>query len=110
MESGRRVAGAIRSLVSARDLQPECARVLYEPLIVPVLRYGSETMIWREKGKSTIRAVQMDNLRGLLGIRRMDKVPNGRIRQLCGKTNGVNEKIDEGLLGWFGHVESRMHG
>ena len=41
---GRRVAGAIRSLVNARDLQLECARVLQETLLVPFLMYGSETM------------------------------------------------------------------
>ena len=40
-------------------------------LLMPVLMYGSETMIWREKDKSRIRAMQMDNLRGLLGIRRI---------------------------------------
>ena len=40
--------------------------------------YGSETMIWKEKEKSRIRVVQTDNLRGLLGIKRMDKVPNAR--------------------------------
>ena len=43
---------------------------------MPVLMYGSEAMIWKEKEKSRIRAVQIDNLRGLLGIRRMDKVPH----------------------------------
>ena len=47
----------------------------------------------------------MDNLRGLLGIKRMDKVPNSRIGQLCGVTEGVEENIDEGVLRWFGHVE-----
>ena len=47
----------------------------------------------------------MDNLRGLLGIRRMDKVLNARIRQLCGVTKSIEEKIDEGVLQWFGHVE-----
>ena len=41
---------------------------------MPALMYGIETMIRR--------VVQMDNLRGLLGIRRMDKVPNARIREL----------------------------
>ena len=47
----------------------------------------------------------MDNIGGLLGIRRMDKVPNARIRQLYGVTKGVDEKIDEIILRWFGHVE-----
>ena len=35
-----RVAGAIGSLVNARHLQIECARVLHEKLFVPVLMYG----------------------------------------------------------------------
>ena len=52
-----------------------------------------------------IRAIKMDNLRDLLGIRRVDKVPNARIRKLCGVTKGVDEMIDEGVLRWFGHVE-----
>ena len=43
----------------------------------------------------------MDNLRGLLGIRRIVKIQNARIRQLCGVTKGV----DEGILRLFGHVE-----
>ena len=72
---------------------------------MPVLMYGSETMIWREKERSRIRIVQRDNLRGLLGIRRRDKVSNARIMQLCGVTKGVDEKIDESVLRWFGHVE-----
>ena len=38
--------------------------------------YGSETMIWKEKDRSRIRAVQINNLRGLLGIGRIDKIPN----------------------------------
>ena len=80
--SGRSVAGAIRSLVNTRNLQLECARVLHEILLVPVLMYGSETMIWREKERSRVRAVQMDSLRGLLGIRRMDRVQNACISEL----------------------------
>ena len=43
------VAGAIRSLVNARDLQLECARVLNETLPLPVLMYDNETMLWKEK-------------------------------------------------------------
>ena len=52
--------------------------------------HSSETVIWKEKEK--IRDVQMDNLRGLLGIRRMDKVSNSRIRVYvgeCGASHSV---------------------
>ena len=101
----RRVAGAEISLVNARSLQLECGRVLHESLLVLILTYGRETMTLREKEGSRIRAVQMDNFRDLLGMRRMDKIPNARIRQLGGVTKGVDEKIDEDVLRWFGHVE-----
>ena len=51
-------------VVIAKSLLLEYARVLHESLLVPVLMYGSERMIWREKERYRIRAVQMDNLRG----------------------------------------------
>ena len=35
-------------------------------------------MILREMERSKIGAVEMDNFRDLLGIRRMDKVPNAQ--------------------------------
>ena len=41
----------------------------------------------------------MDNLGGLLGIRRMDRVPNTRTRELCGVKKGLDERID-GVIRW----------
>ena len=46
---------------------------------MPVLMYGSKTMIWKEEERSRIRAVQMNKIRSLSGIRRIDRVPNARI-------------------------------
>ena len=51
-------------------------------MVVPTLIYGSKTMSWKEEERSRIRVVQMDNIRGLLGIRKMDRVPNAWIRKL----------------------------
>ena len=50
----------------------KCARVLHETLLVPVRVYGSKIMIWKEKENPIVRGVQMDNLRDLLVIRRID--------------------------------------
>ena len=47
----------------------------------------------------------MANLRGLLGIKRMDKFSNTLITELWGVAKRVDERIDEGVLRWFGHVE-----
>ena len=46
----------------------------------------------------------MDN-NGFLSIRGMDRVPNTRVRELCGVRKGVDERIDEGLLPCFGRLE-----
>ena len=52
----------------------------------------------------------MDNLRGFLGIRKMDKVLNTRIWELSGVTKRVDERIDEDVLRWFGRVERMESG
>ena len=61
-----------------------------------VLMYSSETMIWKKR--SRIKTVQMDNLKDLLGIRRLDRVPNAWIRGLLGFSKEVDETKDEGVL------------
>ena len=91
--SRKKVAGAISSLVNSNGLQLECDRVLHETLLMPVLIYGSETLIWKEKESSRIKAVQIDNLRSLPGIKRMFTVSNAWIRELCTVTKGVVEGI-----------------
>ena len=62
--------------------------------------YGSETMIWKEKERSKIRAVQMVNFTYLPGVRRMDKIPNARIRVLSRKTKGLMRKFSGGFDMW----------
>ena len=47
----------------------------------------------------------MDNLRELMGIRKIDRVLNAWIRELCKVKKGLDERIDEGMLWWFSHVE-----
>ena len=39
-----------------------------------------------ERERYRIRTIWIDNLRVVLGIKRMDKVPNTGIRELCGLT------------------------
>ena len=43
----------------------------------------------------------MDNLRGLLIIKRIDRVLNPQIRELCRMMKGVIEVV----LHWFGQIE-----
>ena len=105
VSNGRKMAGAIKTLVNAKGLDIECTRVLHEAMLVQALMYGSEVMVWEKKYRTKVQAVQMDNLRGMLGVRRIDKMRNERIRELCGVKKGMNERINECVLSWFGHME-----
>ena len=52
--SGREVEREIRSPVNIGSIQLERPRILHEEVLVPVLTYRNETMIWREKKRSKI--------------------------------------------------------
>ena len=73
MTSGRKVVGVFRSLANTKGLQLEGARVLHDKKLVPVLLNGTKTIIMREKERPMIRAVQIDNFRYLLSIKKMHK-------------------------------------
>ena len=61
-------------------------------------------VILKKEERSRIRAVQMDNLKGVLSIRRMDKVPYAQIKELRnGEVCGL--RVDEGVLRRLDHVE-----
>ena len=76
----------------------QCTKVLHESMLVQALMYGSEVTMWKHKYRTKVQAVQMDNLRSMLGVRRIDKMRNERIRELCGVKKGINERINECVL------------
>ena len=66
---------------------------------------GSPKESMKEWESSRIKAVEMDNLRVLLGIRRMDRVPNAQIRELCRVRKGLDERMkacSDGSAMWRG--------
>ena len=58
-------------------------------------------MIWKEKERS-IKAVQMDNLRGSLGIRKVEKVPNALTKESGGVTKELMKMFFCGSDMWRG--------
>ena len=61
--SRRKSTGAIKSFMNTEGLQHECVRELMV-LILPVLLYGKERMVWRENE----RPVHMDNFKVVLEV------------------------------------------
>ena len=44
-------------------------------------------------------------MRNICRLARIDRVPNVQISRKCGKNVSVSQRIDQGVLRWFGHVE-----
>ena len=75
------MTGAIKTLVNAKSLSLECITVLSKSLLVHSLLYGNEVMVWKQKYRSKVQTVEMDNLRGMLGVRGIDKMRNELFRE-----------------------------
>ena len=66
------------------------------------LFFRSDTMVWREKERSRIRAVQLNNHIGLLGIRKRTES-----RMQCGGKK--NERMENDMITLREYVEE-VHG
>ena len=62
--------------------------------------FGSETLVERENEISGIRAAEMDTLRGLSGVKGMDKILKACVREFCRMEKDLNERINE-CVHWF---------
>ena len=71
---------------------------------MPFLTYGSETIIWRGKERFRIKLYRWTTSENCW-VSEEWIVPNVRIRELCGVTKSVDEKIGEDVLRLPGHVE-----
>ena len=76
---------------------------MYEEIIEPGLLYGCEVWTLKVRERKRMEAVEMNCLRNIHGIR-IDRVPNVEIRR-CGKNVIVSQRINQGVLRWFGDGE-----
>ena len=101
----RRAWGALKDVWKKRHISREAKVGMYEGIIEPSLLYGCETWVLNVHDRRRMEAVEMDCLRNICKLRRVDRVSNGEIRRRCGKNVSVSQRMDQGVLRWFGHVE-----
>merc|ERR1712148_100523 len=77
---------------------------MYEGIVEPTVLYGSETWTLNLTERRRLEASEMAGLRAMLGVRRLDRVSNMRVRERCGKEKSVLRKVEDGMLRWFGHL------
>ena len=56
--------------------------MLHEGLLVPVLIYGSKRVVSRKKKTSKIKVMNIDNLRDLLGMKKINKIPISLVKKM----------------------------
>ncbi|WP_289480288.1 hypothetical protein, partial [Klebsiella pneumoniae] len=100
-----RNAGALKSLWRRRNVSMEAKVGMIEGIVEPSLMYGNEVGVLNKSEHKKVEAVEMDCLRSICGVRRIDRIRNEEVCRRCGKDASVGMKMDQSLLRWFGHVE-----
>ena len=76
--------GALKDVWKKRHISREAKVGMYEGIIEPSLLYGCEVWSLKVHERKRMEAVEMNCLRNICGLRRIDRVPNVEIRR-CGK-------------------------
>ena len=78
---GMSTVGAMKAKVfENRGLSWKAKMQVYNAMVVPMMTYGCESWVLREKEKSRLQATEMSILRKVAGVTRIDHIRNEEIR------------------------------
>ena len=85
MNEGYRAWGALKSVQSTRGLGINVKKCLYEGvIIVPTALYGAEAWGMGSAERRKVNVLEMKRLRSLVGVSRMDRGRNEKVRRRAG--------------------------
>ena len=88
-----------------RSDQLSAKKCLYEGVIVPTALYGAEACGMRSAERRKVNVLEMKCLRSLVGVSRMDRVWNEKVRRRAGIERELASRADQRVLRRFGQVE-----
>jgi hypothetical protein len=62
----------------------KCKMIMYKMYFTPILTYASVTWLVGGKERSQLQAAEMKFLRSVLGVSKMEKIRNNKIRKELG--------------------------
>ena len=86
----RRAWGALKDVWKKRHTSKNAKVGIYEGLIEPSLLYGCETWILNMRDMRGMEAVEINCLRNICRLGRIDRVPNVEIRRMYVKNINVS--------------------
>ena len=92
---------------SSGGLGIKAKKCLYDGVIVPTALYGIEAWGMRSAERRKVNVPEMECLRSLIVVSRMDRVRNEEVRRRrrAGMERELASRADQRVLRWFGHVE-----
>jgi hypothetical protein len=97
-------AGRLYPILKEDSVPMNVKKLIFETILTPTLMYGSECWHQNVRNRSRIQAAEMKTLRCILGVNRLDKIRNTRIRDII-EVHPILRKIELGQLRWLGHME-----
>ena len=104
MNEGYKAWGALKSVLSNRELGINSKKCLCEGVIVPKALYRAEAWGMRSAERRKVNVLEMKCLRSF-GVSRMDRVWNEGVRRRAGIERESASRADQRVSRWFGHVE-----
>ena len=93
-----------KSIWSNRDILLKLKLRLYRALILPIATYASETWALTVSDEKKLLVFEMQCLRSILGVSRLNRIRNEEIRRITGSEKTIIEVIKDKRQKWFGHV------
>ena len=97
--------GALRSVWKERSVSLQAKIGMFEGIVAPSVMYGCEAWTLNARERRKIEVMEMRGLRTICGVRWYDRVRNERVREMCGNKRSFGERVDQGVLKWYGHME-----
>ena len=105
VSDGAAAYGAMKSVWRVKEVGMRVKKALYESIVVPTVLYGGESWGLRREDRDKLNVMEMNCLRNMCGVSRREHVTNEEIRRRVGVDRTLEDRADERVLNWFGHVE-----
>ena len=104
----RKALGAVQRLQpiwKAEDIQQDTKVELYRVLVISILFYMAETWTQEKEDENRLLVFEMMCLRKIIGVSRLDKIRNTKIRQSLGLDYTVIDRVTQKRMRFFGHIK-----